>query len=245
MASTSEKGHAKNQSNFEEFISFISGYGAAYNPSKVSIKLPALNTLSTNSKNALASVNTALAAYKTASDDREVAFGNLSKLSTRILNSLKASDTSSQNVESAASIIRKIQGKRASPKKTEEEKTAALANGKTIKETSSSQMSYDSRIENFDKLVKLLAVIPQYTPNETDLKVATLNTLNTTLRTKNSAVVAASTVLSNARLTRDTVFYKENTGMVEIAADAKLYIKSVFGASSPQYKQISKLQIRK
>ncbi len=39
-----ETGHAKNVANFEDFISFITGYGAAYNPTKVPIKLLSLNT---------------------------------------------------------------------------------------------------------------------------------------------------------------------------------------------------------
>ena len=33
--------------------------------------------------------------------------------------------------------------------------------------------------------------------------------------------------------------YKANTRMVDIALDSKAYIKSAFGATSPQYKQIS------
>ena len=45
MASTSETGHAKNVSNFDELISYALGYGSTYNPSKASIKLTALQTL--------------------------------------------------------------------------------------------------------------------------------------------------------------------------------------------------------
>jgi len=37
MASTSETGHAKNVANFEDLISFCTGYGTAYNPSKAAI----------------------------------------------------------------------------------------------------------------------------------------------------------------------------------------------------------------
>lgn len=32
MASTTETGHAKNVANFDDFISFVTGYGAAFNP---------------------------------------------------------------------------------------------------------------------------------------------------------------------------------------------------------------------
>ena len=76
-------------------------------------------------------------------------------------------------------LVRKIQGKRATAKTTEAEKAAATAEGKDIKEKSSSQMSYDNRLDNLDKLIQLLSSIPLYTPNEAELKVASLKNLYT------------------------------------------------------------------
>ncbi len=242
MASTTETGHAKNVSNFDELVSFVTGYGATYNPSKAGIKLTALQTLSTNAKNAINAVNAALPAYSNAVSARESAFEPLSKLATRILNALKATDTTTQVDESATTLIRKIQGKRATPKLTEEEKATAKVAGTEVKEVSSSQMSYDSRLDSFDKLIKLLASVSLYTPNEADLKVTALTTLYTDLKTKNTAVVSATTPLSNARISRNDILYKANTGMLDIALDSKAYIKSAFGATSPQYKQVSKLK---
>lgn len=40
-----ETGHAKNVANFEDFISFVTAYGATYNPTKASIKLANLNAI--------------------------------------------------------------------------------------------------------------------------------------------------------------------------------------------------------
>jgi hypothetical protein len=40
MASTSETGHAKNVANLQDLISFVIGYGATYNPTKNTLKLP-------------------------------------------------------------------------------------------------------------------------------------------------------------------------------------------------------------
>lgn len=34
MASTSETGHAKNVANLQDLISFVTGYGATYNPTR-------------------------------------------------------------------------------------------------------------------------------------------------------------------------------------------------------------------
>ncbi|MDR2083871.1 MAG: hypothetical protein LBP67_02610 [Bacteroidales bacterium] len=41
----------------------------------------------------------------------------------------------------------------------------------------------------------------------------------------------------------DNLMYKkEKSGMVDTALEVKKYVKSVFGATSPQFKQVSKLE---
>ena len=88
-------------------------------------------------------------------------------------------------------------------------------------------MSFDNRIGNMYKLIQLLASQTGYTPNETDLKVTTL------------------TPLSNARIARNTLLYATWTGLVDLAGEVKSYVKSVFGGTSPQYKQVSGLKFTK
>ena len=244
MASTSETGHSKNVANFENLVSYVTGYGAAYKPSKSSIMLTALQALSSSAKNAIGAVNAALPAYSNAVSAREAAFEPFSKLITRVMNALKATDTTEQVDESAKTLVRKLQGSRATAKKTEEEKKVAAAAGKEVVEISSSQMSYDSRLDNFDKLIKLLASVALYAPNEADLKVAALTTLHNDLKAKNTAVATATIPLSNARIARNDILYKPNTGLVDTALDVKTYIKSLYGATSPQYKQVSGLEFR-
>jgi len=242
MATFIETGHAKNVANFEQLTSFITGFGTAYNPSKASIKLAAMQTLLTNAKNVVGVVNSSLPANKNAVSARETAFKPLSKLATRIMNAVIATDTTPEVDENVKTLIRKIQGKRAEAKKTEEELKTLAEEGKETKNVSSSQMSYDSRLDSFDKLIKLLTSIPLYAPNEVELKVTALTTLYNDLKTKNTAVVTTLVPLSNARITRNDLMYKENTGLVDIALDSKAYIKSAFGGTSPQYKQVSKLK---
>lgn len=242
MASTTETGHAKNVANLDELISFATGYEKDYNPSKPTIKLEALKSLSGSAKKAIAAVNAALPAFSNAVAAREAAFAPLSKLVTRVLNALKATDTTIQVYESARTLVRKIQGRRATAKKSPDEIKALSADGKEAVEISSSQMSYNSRLDNFDKLIKLLGSVSLYAPNEEDLKITSLTALHNDLNAKNIAVVNAAVPLSNARISRNNVLYKANTGLVDIAADTKTYIKSLYGATSPQFKQVSKLE---
>lgn len=61
---------------------------------------------------------------------------------------------------------------------------------KETKEISSSQMSYDNRLDNLEKLIKLLASVTLYAPNEEALQVATLTSLYTDLQPKNTDVVS-------------------------------------------------------
>lgn len=114
-----------------------------------------------------------------------------------------------------------------------------------INQISVSQQSYDSLIDNFSKLVVCVAAEPSYIPNENDLKVTTLNTTLTNYKTLNTAVINASTPYKNAMIARNKILYLETSGLVDTALEVKKYVKSVFGATSPQYKQISKIEFKK
>ncbi|HNW97454.1 MAG TPA: hypothetical protein PKK00_03450 [Bacteroidales bacterium] len=250
---TNETGHARNVANFEQLISFCTGYGTTYNPAKASLKLTALNTLLTAAQTSLATVKDKHNAYSLAVDAREILFNPLSKFTTRVLSALESSDVTVQKIDDAKTITRKITGKRATPKKeiislpgkVAETQPEINTISEEIKQISASQMSYDNRIDNFAKLINLLTSETGYIPNETDLKVATLNTLLTNMKTKNTAVINAITALSNARIERNKILYKENTGLYNIAMDVKVYVKSVFGSTSPEYKEISGIKFTK
>jgi len=244
MAAT-ETGHAKNVANFEDLISFCTGYGASYNPNKTSIKIPALSSLHSEAVNKLAAVNSAQIPWSNAVSAREILFEPLSKLITRVLNSLDASDVPKQVVDNAKTIARKIQGKRATPKSTIVPPDPAAPAEENSNNISASQMSFDNRIDNMDKLIQLLSAQSGYAPNETELTTASLTTLLTNMRTANTAAINAFTPLSNSRIERNNLLYQTETGLVDIAGDVKKYVKSVFGATSPQYKQVSGLKFTK
>ena len=239
---TTETGHAKNVANFEDLISFCTGYGASYNPSKSAIKLLALNTGRTDAANTLAAVNTAHQPWSNAVNAREIVFEPLSKLITRVVNALDASDVTKQVVDNAKTIARKIQGKRATPKNTTAPTDPAAPVEENSKNISASQMSFDNRIANMDKLIQLLSAQTGYVPNETDLTTAALTTFLTNMRTTNTTAINAFTPLSNSRIERNKTLYQAETGLVDVAGDVKKYVKSVFGGTSPQYKQVSGLK---
>jgi len=244
MAKNPESGHAKNVANFKRLITFIKGFGAVYNPSKQSITLNFLNPLLERASNAMNVVNSALSAYTITIAARKVAFNPLNKLATRIKNFLKGSDTTQQIDDAVKSLVNKIQGQRATPKLTAEQKEALKAKGENKEEISSSQMGFDNRLDSFDKLIKLLSGIPQYAPNEAELQLATLINYYNNLSTANNDAVSADYQLKKARMSRNDILYKPDTGLIDTASAAKSYIRSLFGATSPEIKQLSGLTFK-
>lgn len=148
-------------------------------------------------------------------------------------------------VKDARTINSKIQGKRSGKLTKADSGITADETVETAKTISVSQQSFDSLIENFAKLIELVSSEPSYTPNETELQVSTLTTTLGDLKAKNTEVVNSYTNYSNARITRDSILYATNNGLVDTALEVKKYVKSVFGATSPQFKQVSGLEFKK
>ncbi len=253
MSNYSEIGHAKNVANFEDLINRCIGFGVSYNPSLNAIKVANMNTLRTSALTALASAVTAGTAYMNAVDARQTIFDPLQKMGTRIISALKACGASDAVIKDALSFNRKIQGKRAKPivKEVEKTETQKVAGPNPIPidpvpvNISVSQLGFDSMIEHYSKLIDLLTTVVLYNPNENELKIVGLNALLTSMKSSNTAVITATTNYMTARINRDNLLYAKPSGVVEVAQDAKDYVKSVFGTKSPQYKQVSAIKFTK
>lgn len=243
--STTETGHARIMANVKRLIAVLLNLGMDYKPSNSAIMVEAFQNSVNACLKAIDAVGTAILAFRAACRQRELAFEQLSKLATRIFNTLKASDRTGKSHETAKLYVRKIQGRRATPKRSEEEKKADLESGISYTEVSASQMSYDSRVENFAMLVMLAASTPNYAPNETDLKSESLNAVLEDLRNKNAAVTSATADLFKARALRNKLMYAEATGIVDMAMDAKTYLKGAFGTNSSQFKEVSGILFKK
>lgn len=233
----SETGHARNVQHFAEMISFCQGYGGDYKPSNTDLEVTALQTLLTNAQNVIDGVTTAMGPYKTAVTARQEAFKGIRKLTTRVMNSFAASGAAENAIEQAESFKRKIDGERAKTLPPDDPSTPEVDESEGI---SVSQRSYTQQVEHLDNLIQVLTSDGHYNPNETDLTLATLNAYSANLKTKNQAVIDATTPFSSSRIARDEVLYDTN-GLCDRAALVKKYVKSLFGADSPEYGQISGL----
>ncbi|GBL34866.1 hypothetical protein EMGBS15_04610 [Filimonas sp.] len=238
MKSTSEVGHAKNVANLNDLISFADSYGAAYNPTKASLKLAALKQLAIEAQTDLTNVINKGVAYNNAVNVRGEAFYTLPAFATRVMNSLKATDASPELIKDAQSFNRKLQGGRAKPKPPVDPNATPPASNST------SQQSFDQKVQHFEGLIAVADSEESYDPGEDDLKVAGMSARLADYIAKNKAVDTAFADLSNARLSRDANLYKTSVGLVDVAKAVKAYIKSVYGAKSPEYAQVSPIRFK-
>jgi hypothetical protein len=240
MASTSETGHAKNIANFQDLISFCQGYGVTYNPTKESLKISELQIVYQTSSDRLNDVKINKTAFDNSTNERRNAFENLKPLATKIINAFTVSGADKLAVDDAKSINKKLQGTRATPQVGTT--TDPNISASTI---STSQQSYDRQIDHLANLIQVLEQNPIYNPNEIELKVTSLQTKLADLQTKNTNLINSYTQYSNAMINRNQTLYNPLSGLLQTAKEVKLYVKSIFGATSPQFKQVSGLEFTK
>jgi hypothetical protein len=169
---------------------------------------------------------------------RNDAFKVLPKFMTRIINTLAASGAPCSTVDEAYFFIKKFY-------RSFRTRRAKVSSGdgliKVIPTRSTSQLDFDSKVDNFEGLVKVVSLEVSFQPNEVELQLASLNAYAAHLRGLNTTVLNAQIALSNARATRNKILY-ERIGIHGIAQTVKRYVKGVFGYQSVAYYQIRGLR---
>src|SRR5665647_338468 len=237
-------GSGTNVTNLKTLITAILGYGDRYNPINALITLEALQALYLLGLSAVNSVDAVQPANTNAKNARTEAFDLLDKLTTRIGNAFKSIVANDPAREHVRSMILVIQRGRVNLKKEQPPVNDPTAEPTTGKENASHKSGYDKQLENFYKLIQYLASFPAYMPNEADLTVAGLSAFYNELTVKNQLVNDTQTVLNKARIIRTNVIDHPETGLVFLAKASKSYVSSVYGAKSPEYKQLTKLGFR-
>ena len=235
MASTSETGHARNVANLQKLTEQVTVY-TLYNPPVDNLKVANLQTLYTTASAKLNEVEDKRNANKNAITVRQSAFENLKSTATKIINHLEILGLPSGTIDQAKSLNRVIQG-------GQKKAVTALEEGKEeTKTVSTSRQSYTQMAENFGILLQLLGTIPTYNPNEDDLKLANLETYKNSLVDSTQSVDQTEAELNNKLIERDQLLYKDGTGLYSIAQNVKKYVKSLYGATSPEYTNVSSIE---
>ena len=235
----SEVGHARNIQRFEEMIAKVVGYGGVYKPSNLDITAAALQSKLAASQGAMDGVTNEFASEKTAINDRQNLFKTLQPMVTRSVNYYASTGAAKNAVKDAKSLKRKVDGKRASALPVDDPNTPE---NEAANVNSPAQTSFTQRVEHLDNLIALYLTDVKYAPNEADLSTASMTTYATSLKGANTNVITKETATTNARLVRTTEMYEESTGLFDLQRYVKMYVKGLFGATSPEYKQISGLK---
>ena len=235
MPSTSEVGHAKNVANLQTLTEQVNVY-TLYNPPVDNIKVANLQTLYTTASAKLNEVEDKRNANKNAITVRQSAFENLKSTATKIINHLEILSLPSGTIDQAKSLNRVIQG---GQKKAVTPPEEGKEEAKTV---STSRQSYTQMAENFGILLQLLGTIPTYNPNEDDLKLANLETYKNSLVSSTQSVDQTEAELNNKLIERDQLLYADGTGLYSIAQNVKKYVKSLYGATSPEYTNVSSIE---
>lgn len=239
MSSTSETGHIKNLAYFEDLISFCQGYGTAYNPSNTSLSIAQLQATYASVQSVLNDFKIQKTGFDLAVNERRVVFEEIKPLGTRIINALIASGAPKLTIDDAKGVNKKLQGtvsKKSTTKTTDTEKMDIP------KSISTSQQSYDRVKDHLANLIQILQQTPQYNPNENELKIQQLQARLDALEAARTAWISAYTIYSNAINNRNNLLYNPSSGLKAIAQNVKMYVKSIYGSQSPQYKQVSGLK---
>ncbi|WP_264522067.1 hypothetical protein [Flavobacterium sp. N1994] len=234
--SVSETGHIKNVALFETLLAFCNGYGEDYNPANSDLLISNLQAKYDKSRQKLKVVKDTKQPYDSVVGERQMLFKPIKPYGTRVINALIAQKAPATVVKDARTIIRKLTGKRAdnTPKDDSEQNQISV-----------SQQSFDRLVDNFEELVVLAQTEGTYNPNEADLKTTALQSYLDSLNAINTRVRNALVPYSKALIARDKELYDSEIGLVDLAFEVKKYIKSVFGASSREYRQISGLRFTK
>lgn len=243
MKKINESGPAKNIAAFEQLIAICKTFGSAYNPSKPAMQIAGLELALTEVRSLAEEKRSAKSVLDNSTNSRVIVFRTVSPFSTQLINALEAYGAADETLSDARGFINKLTGRRA----TEKEEVVATAenpDAKAIKTISVSQLSYDNKLENFARLIAVAKREPSYKPNEEALKTTGLDAKYDELQNSNTEVINSYSEWSKYRILLHEKLYNPITGIVAIANDVKKYTKAIFGATSPQYKQLSAIQFR-
>ena len=236
-----ETGHARNVANLGTMIAFCIGYGVDYKPTNPLIEIPSLQALLAQAQAALDDVQVKLAPWKNKVADRENIYLGIRPLTTQVLAAFDACGAAANKVDNMRTFQRQVQGARAKALPPDDPSTPEDES----KGNSVSHLSYVQVAEAFSQMIQIALAEPLYTPNEAHLQIGTLQTRLAAMEAANTGVVDTAVPLSNSRITRNDVLYTDVTGIADVVALVKKYVKSVFGATSPQYAQVSGLEFKR
>jgi hypothetical protein len=109
---------------------------------------------------------------------------------------------------------------------------------------SAAHRSFTEQIERLTQLIELLEAQPGYLPSVEELTPPALRLYADELSRLNRTAFTAESALTAARRERNEILYAPVTGMMDTALAVKAYVKGVFGATGPEFRQVNRIHFR-
>lgn len=234
--------HVKNAEAYSRLVGICTGFGGNYNPGRQTLQLKAMRALLEAAQSSLQHYSQKLHIYKDVTNEREVAYEQLGKLTSRIVRSVESFGVLPQTLDDVRYYQRLVKGRPSSsrlPIPNEE------AEAKPLTTRHRTQQSYVAIGDHFSKLVQMVGQLTVYQPNEAELKVDALEVAAKRFKSLNAMVDTAKTALRNAKMHRDRVLYTNEVSVVNNYRKVRSYVRSVFGYPSAEASQLSGLSFTK
>ncbi|MDI9366482.1 MAG: hypothetical protein QM541_16115 [Flavobacterium sp.] len=244
MASNSETGHSVNVANFKLVLDTVKSFGPNYNPTNPKLLVLALTAKYAIASAAQATINNAEQQAKDPIAQRETLFAPLGKLITKSLNYFKSCGPLATTFNNAKSIANKVRAVSKPKASTPPPATNGTTPPPANKNISTSQASYIMRADALDNYIKLLKAQTIYMPNEADISIAALEAIYTNIKAANDNIGTIILPVANARIARNEALYHPEDGLLKAAELIKVYVKGIYGATSPKTKLVTTIKFR-
>lgn len=235
MAKNSQTGYDINIANKKSLRNDCVSLGSKFNPSSPELTLAAQDAQHAVSLAIHKGVNDLVKDLKDAESARRKHFEELEERMTAVIDMMLSRKMNPDKIEEARRQRDKLFGRRRGEKPKNEDGTPKK--GKSVAQTST-----DDKIGHYRKLVSTVAGDPLYaTVTEPKLSVAGLKDFETLLETIIDNEDKAITALNIKREER----YADQVKLVDDANAVKLYVRSVFGKDSAEFKLVSRHKFRK
>ncbi len=227
---------------FQTMLAACVGLGAQYQPTSALIDLSAMQAAYASAHGLVDDFTSALIPWKLKVNAREAKFLGSGKLATRVQAFVASSDASKQDLEDMKGFVRLIHGGRAHRLTIDDPNTPEDES----KHISVSQRGYSDVVEHWERIITLCQNLGgNYKPNEVELQIPTLQTMVAGMAEANQEVITAAVPSDNGRIAKNDALYNNPDSLFERLKKVKEYFKAIFGAGSPEYRQISGLAIKK
>jgi len=221
----SEKGHAVIVANFETLITFIISLGAIYQPANPLLSLEALQLMLAEAKNLMNVVRAKKAAKTNAVNACRAKFARLRPLVTGVINLFAACGASQAEIADVRYYVRKIYGKRVTPRAVDNPETLDVDESK--KSRSAAQTSRSSLIHHLDRIIAYLTAVGFYNVNEEEFQITALKTFSNELKDALSTLITANSDASFALGDRNQLLYRDEACLIKRAALVKIYLTAI------------------